>query len=51
MKGETGEERVRLEHPAAVSLPDRRKLDGTRSAHLPGELNQPSLFGVTQKDT
>lgn len=50
-RGDVGEKRVRLEHPAAMSLPDRIKWDGTQSAHLRGGGNGPSLFGVTQKDT
>lgn len=57
-RGDGGEQRVRLEHPAVMSLPDRIKLDGTQSAHLCEGLRErgmgadgPSLFGVTQKDT
>lgn len=48
--GDGGEHRVRLEHPAAMSLLDRRKQDGAHSARLLGK-SGPCSFGVTHKDT
>lgn len=48
-RGDGGEQHVRWEHPAAMLLPDRIRLNGTQSTRRGwGGL---SLFGVTQKDT